>query len=48
MAVCKFLSKIHHDKEIQIFGDGTTIRDYTYIDDIVNGIILGIEKDQKY
>jgi len=44
MAVCKFLSKIHHDKEIQVFGDGTTIRDYTYIDDIVNGIILGIEK----
>ena len=43
MAVCKFLSNIHHNKEIQIFGNGNTIRDYTYIDDIVNGIILGIK-----
>ena len=26
------------EKEISIFGDGTTERDYTYIDDIIQGI----------
>ena len=33
---------------IQMFGDGTTKRDYTYIDDIVQGIILAIENLNGY
>ena len=28
-----------NDEEIPMFGDGSTSRDYTYIDDIVDGII---------
>lgn len=39
MAPHKFLSAIRAGTEIQRFGDGTSSRDYTYIDDIVNGII---------
>ena len=38
LAIYKFTESILKGKEIPIFGDGTTKRDYTYIDDIVQGI----------
>ena len=38
LAINKFTRLMLEDKEIPMFGDGTTSRDYTYIDDIVNGI----------
>ncbi len=34
--------------EIKKFGDGSSSRDYTYIDDIVNGIIACLDKDHKF
>ena len=39
MAPYKFLYNIKNGNPIKKFGDGTSSRDYTYIDDIVNGII---------
>lgn len=39
MAIHQFVRKIDTGEEISIFGDGTSKRDYTYIDDIINGII---------
>jgi UDP-glucuronate 4-epimerase len=39
MAPYKFLTAIKNGKMFQKYGDGTSSRDYTYIDDIVNGII---------
>lgn len=39
LAINKFTRLMLEDKEIAMFGDGTTSRDYTYIDDIVDGII---------
>lgn len=39
LAINKFATLIKQDKEIPVFGDGTTFRDYTYVDDIVDGII---------
>lgn len=39
MAPYKFLTSIMNGKPITKYGDGTTFRDYTYIDDIVNGIV---------
>ena len=39
LAINKFIRLMLEDKEIPMFGDGTTSRDYTYIDDIVDGII---------
>lgn len=38
LAINKFTRLMIEDKEIPMFGDGTTSRDYTYIDDIVDGI----------
>ncbi len=39
LAINKFTRLMLADEEIPMFGDGTTSRDYTYIDDIVDGII---------
>jgi UDP-glucuronate 4-epimerase len=39
MAICLFTDSMHHDREILRFGDGSTRRDYTYVDDIVAGIL---------
>lgn len=42
LAIHKFVNLINSDKAIQMFGDGSTSRDYTYVDDIVSGIINAI------
>lgn len=39
LAINKFTRLMIEDKEIPMFGDGSTSRDYTYIDDIVDGVI---------
>lgn len=38
LAISKFTRLIDEGKTITVFGDGSTKRDYTYIDDIVQGI----------
>ncbi len=43
LAINKFTRLMLEDKEIPMFGDGTTSRDYTYIDDIVDGIMKSIK-----
>ena len=42
MAPHKFLNSIMNEKIIQKYGDGNSYRDYTYISDIVDGIIGAI------
>lgn len=44
MAPYMFLKKISDESELLRFGNGTSYRDYTYIDDIVNGIIASVYK----
>ncbi|NLN80916.1 MAG: NAD-dependent epimerase/dehydratase family protein [Erysipelotrichia bacterium] len=43
LAIHKFTKLILDDKPITMFGDGSSARDYTYIDDIVDGIIKSID-----
>jgi len=43
MAPYKFTKLISEGKEIEMFGDGTTSRDYTFIDDIVEGIVSSVD-----
>lgn len=47
MAPALFMQSILFGKAINQFGDGKTYRDYTYIDDIVDGILkaLAIQRD---
>jgi len=44
LAIAKFISLIEQDKPIPFFGDGTTGRDYTFIDDIVQGVVASIDR----
>lgn len=45
LAIHKFTKLITEGKAIQVFGDGTTRRDYTYIDDIIQGVRAAIDYD---
>ena len=42
LAIAKFLRRVRDDEPIEMFGDGTTSRDYTYIDDIIAGVRAAI------
>ncbi|WP_336964505.1 GDP-mannose 4,6-dehydratase [Chryseobacterium contaminans] len=42
LAIHKFTKLISEGIEIPFYGDGTTARDYTYIDDIIDGIIKSV------
>ncbi|WP_022853866.1 GDP-mannose 4,6-dehydratase [Thermodesulfatator atlanticus] len=45
MAIHKFTRLIDQGKEIPVYGDGSSKRDYTYIDDIIQGVVAAIDKD---
>ena len=45
LAIHKFVARIEAGKTIPIFGDGETGRDYTYVDDIVAGILGALRYD---
>jgi UDP-glucuronate 4-epimerase len=42
LAIHKFASLISSGQPIPVFGDGTTRRDYTYIDDIIAGVLAAV------
>ena len=46
LAIHKFSQLLSVNKPIPVFGDGRTIRDYTYIDDIISGIRAAIDYDK--
>ena len=46
LAIHKFARLISQGQPIPIFGDGTTRRDYTYIDDIISGVVAAMQYDQ--
>lgn len=49
LAIHRFFRMIDEDYAIPVFGDGTTLRDYTYVGDIVSGICAALEyKASKY
>lgn len=48
MAMAKFTKLIHEGREIQVYGDGSAQRDFTYVGDIVSGLVNSIYKPFKY
>jgi UDP-glucuronate 4-epimerase len=46
LAIHKFAKLISEGKPIPVFGDGTTRRDYTFVDDIIAGVRAAIDYDQ--
>jgi len=45
MAPYKFLNAISKGNEFKKYGDGSSMRDYTYISDIVDGIVSAIKNE---
>jgi len=48
MAPFKFTDRIYRGVEMQQFGDGSSSRDYTYISDIVDGVVRAIDRPYDY
>jgi UDP-glucuronate 4-epimerase len=46
LAIHKFIKSIALERPIPMYGDGSTSRDYTYVDDIVKGIMAAITYDR--
>ena len=48
MAIHKFVKATLEGKPIPFFGDGSTRRDYTYVDDIVDGVVRALDRCEGY
>ena len=48
MATYKFTKWIDEEKELLRFGDGRSKRDYTYVDDIIDGVVSALDKQFEY
>lgn len=48
MAYFKFTKNINQDKDIIVYNNGEMARSYTYIDDVINGIINCFNLKEKY
>lgn len=48
MAIRKFAERMLAGESVPMFGDGGTRRDYTYIDDIIDGVIRCVDRPFRY
>merc|ERR1712003_150477 len=48
MAPFKFVDRVSRGVELQQYGDGSSSRDYTYIDDIVDGVVRAVDRPYPY
>ena len=48
LAIRKFTESIVNGIPIQVYGDGTSSRDYTYVDDVIEGIIAAIRYNNSH
>lgn len=48
LAIHKFARLIEDGKPIPIYGDGSMMRDFTYIDDILNGVVAAMHRCTGY
>jgi UDP-glucuronate 4-epimerase len=44
LAIRKFAELMASDRPIPVFGDGTSGRDYTYVDDIIDGVVSALDR----
>ncbi len=43
LAIHKFMKSILKDEPITLYGDGSTSRDYTYVEDVVQGVVAAMQ-----
>ena len=46
--IAAFVKRALHGETIEIWGDGSVIRDFVYIDDVVNAFVLAMEASSKF
>ncbi|MCH7709413.1 MAG: SDR family NAD(P)-dependent oxidoreductase [Myxococcales bacterium] len=45
LAIRKFAERMRREEPIPIYGDGTALRDFTFIDDLVDGLVRALDND---
>ncbi len=45
LAIRKFAERMLAGKPVPVFGDGQSIRDFTYVDDLVDGLVRAVDRD---
>ncbi len=48
MAIHLFADRIRRGQEITMFGDGSSLRDYTFVDDIIDGVVAAVDRPLGY
>jgi UDP-glucuronate 4-epimerase len=48
LAIAKFTALIDRGEPVPVYGDGTSRRDYTFVDDIVDGVVRAAERCRGY
>jgi len=48
MAIAKFTDLVARGETVPLYGDGRSRRDYTYIDDIVDGVVAALDLEPKF
>jgi UDP-glucuronate 4-epimerase len=48
LAIRKFAERILRGDPIPVFGDGTSLRDFTYVDDLVDGLVRAMDRDRGF
>lgn len=44
MAISRFTRMIADGEEVPVYGDGTSQRDYTYVSDVIDGVVAAIDR----
>ncbi len=47
MAINRFVHSIFEEREIQIYGDGKQLRDFTFVDDVIDALMLAPQSDME-
>jgi len=45
LAIRKFADRMRRGESIPIFGDGSAVRDFTYVEDLVTGLVAALDTD---
>jgi len=45
LAIRKFAERMRRGQPIPIYGDGSSLRDFTYVDDLVEGLVRAVDRD---
>jgi UDP-glucuronate 4-epimerase len=45
LAIRKFAERMRRGQPIPVYGDGSSLRDFTYVDDLVDGLVRALDRD---